>query len=201
LKLRWKKNFGAANMFYHNKLLYLLAIIFPIIFLGCATSYAPNGWLSEAEDIPTNIYGGWITIVTKPNNLQTEETSMQYSGEFISVDSTTIYLLYDSVYQIPKNIIRNSTLELYQKKTKSYSAWTILGTLSTISNGFFLVVTAPLWLAVGIPVTISESSRDNYEMEYPDDAYWNEVKQFARFPQGIDKADLNQIKLYSNFEE
>ena len=183
-------------MFYHNKLLYLLAITFPIIFWGCATSYAPDGWLSEAEDIPKEIYGGWITIVTKPNNLQAEETSMQYSGEFISVDSTKIYLLYDSVYQIPKNTIRNSTLELYQKKTKSYSAWTILGTLSTISNGFFLVVTAPLWLAVGIPVTISESSRDNYEMEDPDDAYWNEVKQFARFPQGIDEDDLSHIKPY-----
>jgi len=183
-------------MFYHNKLLYLLAITFPIIFWGCATSYAPDGWLSEAEDIPKEIYGGWITIVTKPNNLQAEETSMQYSGEFISVDSTKIYLLYDSVYQIPKNTIRNSTLELYQKKTKSYAWWTTLGTLSTITNGLLLVVTAPLWLTVGIPVTISESSRDNYEMEDPDDAYWNEVKQFARFPQGIDEDDLSHIKPY-----
>jgi len=139
-------------MCYHNKLLYIIVVISASIFIGCATTYAPADWLPKTEDIPKNVYGGWITIITETNSLDSEDLGMQYSGEFIAEDSSTVFLLYDTLYQIPKNKIKSSILEF---------------------------------------------SRNRYEAENPDEIYWNEVKKFARFPQGVDGIDLSQLKPYN----
>ena len=184
-------------MCYHNKLLYIIVVISALIFIGCATTYAPADWLPKTEDIPKNIYGGWITIITETNSLDSEDLGMQYSGEFIAEDSSTVFLLYDTLYQIPKNKIKSSILELDSKNATGYGLWTAGGIVSTISHGFFLIISAPVWLVTGIPTTILESSRDRYEAEYPDEIYWNEVKKFARFPQGVDGIDLRQLKPYN----
>ena len=119
---------------------------------------------------------------------------MQYSGEFIAVDENVVYLLYNSVYQIPRHKIYSSVLELDSKSSTGYGLWTAGGTVSTFSNGYFLVITAPLWLLVGIPSTVGESSRDRYEIEYPKDVYWEKVKKYARFPQGVSDIDLTSLK-------
>ena len=102
-----------------------------------------------------------------------------------------------TLYQIPKNKIKSSILELDSKNATGYGLWTAGGIVSTISHGFFLIISAPVWLVTGIPTTILESSRDRYEAEYPDEIYWNEVKKFARFPQGVDGIDLSQLKPYN----
>jgi hypothetical protein len=181
-------------MYTHKKILYSLLLISCVLLIGCAASYAPDNYLPDTEDVPQEVYGGWLTLITKPDSLNIGEKWMQYSGEFISSDESNIYLLYDSLYQIPKSKITNSTLELDEKSATAYGIWVFLGTIATISNGYYSVITAPLWLLAGIPVSVGESVRDRYEMEEPTQEYWDSIKIFARFPQGVTDIDLSSIK-------
>jgi hypothetical protein len=81
-----------------------------------------------------------------------------------------------------------------QKNTGSYAAWVAGGSLLTLSNGLYAGITFPLWMVAGIPATSGESFRDRYEADYPDEFYWNGVKIFSRFPQGIDGINLSELK-------
>jgi hypothetical protein len=181
-------------MYIHKKILRFLLSISSVILIGCATSYAPDNYLPDTEDIPQVVYGGWLTIITAPDISHPDEKWMQYSGEFISSEDSIVYLLYDSLYQIPKSKITESTLELDEKNSTAYGLWVFAGTVSTISNGKFLIFTAPLWLLAGIPASVGESVRDRYEMEEPTQEYWDSIKIFARFPQGVTDIDLSSIK-------
>jgi hypothetical protein len=166
-----------------------------LFFIGCARTYAPGDWLPETEEISQQAFGGWMTIIIYPDTVNPEEKWFQYGGEFISSDETNVYLLYDTVYIISKENIFSATLELDQKNSVEYGLWTLGGTIGTISNGFYLIFTAPFWLLTGIPATVSESGRDIYEAKNPDSDYWNNIQKFARFPQGLpEKFDLKNLK-------
>jgi hypothetical protein len=163
------------------------------LLIACATIYAPEGRLPDTENAAEYVYGGWITIETEPDSQDREKEWMQYSGEFMAVDEFNVYVLYDSLYQIPKRKISNSILELDEKNTTVYGLWVLVGTLATISNGYYSTITAPLWLLFGIPTATGESFRDRYDVEYPTEEYWESVRKFARFPQGIENINLEEI--------
>ncbi len=181
-------------MFIHKIKIYILLLISFSILIGCATSYAPNNWLPETDDVPTNVYGSWITVNIEPDSLEPDGEWLQYNGEFISVDEENIYVLYDTIYTIPKRNIYVSIVDIDQKNSAAYGTWVALGALSTLSHGYYAGISLPIWLLAGIPTAAGESRRDRYEAEYPDEYYWNNVKIFARFPQGINDIDLSSIK-------
>ncbi|MCJ7554813.1 MAG: hypothetical protein MUO34_13135 [Ignavibacteriaceae bacterium] len=178
-------------MYYHNKVIKLTCFLSFLFINSCAITYAPTDWLPDTKDVASETYGGWITVTA----LSANEKVFEYSGEFIAVDENNVYLLYDSVYIISKTDIQKSVLEIDEKNSIEYGLWALGGTLSTISNGKFLVITAPLWLLGGIPSAAGESYRDYYEAEYPDSVYWESVSKFARFPQGLpDGVHYNELK-------
>ena len=181
---------------YINKNILCFLLFFTLILLGgCASSYAPDNWLPETEAFPENVYGGWITVTTEPDSLDKNGLWKQYSGEFIALNDSSLFLLYDSLYQIPKTKVVESVLELDQKNSSGYTTWTCLGLAATVSNGVFLIFTAPAWLIFGIPTISGESARDRYEMKYPDFNYWEEINKYARFPQGLPPSlNLNELK-------
>jgi hypothetical protein len=181
-------------MFTHKKILYSPLFILSMLIAGCATTYVPDNWLPETDEVPQSTNGSWITVETREVNYQNDEKWMQYSGEFIAIDDANIYLLYDSSYVIPKDNIVNSIIEIDQKNTGAYGAWVALGSISTLSNGFYLIFTFPLWLIAGIPVASGESYRDRYEAELPDEIYWNNVNKFSRFPQGVKNINLIELQ-------
>ena len=181
-------------MCIHKNIFYSSLLILFLLTAGCATSYAPDNWLPETDKVPQNNYGGWITVIVDESKDETEEKVMQYGGEFIAVDTLNIYLLYDSLYVIQRNKILNSIIELDEKNTGAYAAWVTGGSLLTLSNGWYAGITFPLWMVAGIPATSGESFRDRYETDYPDEFYWDEVKIFSRFPQGVDGLNLTEIR-------
>jgi hypothetical protein len=181
-------------MFTRKNIFSSLLFIFSLLITGCATTYAPDNWLPETDDVPQNTHGGWIAVVTQEVTSQSDEEWMEYSGEFIALDKDNVYVLYDSLYVIAKNKIVNSVVDLDQKNTGIYALWVILGSLSTISNGYYLAITFPLWLIAGIPTASGESYRDMHDEEYPDEVYWNDVNKFSRFPQGVESINLSNLQ-------
>jgi hypothetical protein len=204
LKPRWKNLFGAANMSYHKLIAPLLTLLIILYIVGCATTYAPDNWLPDTDQIQEEAFGGWITIITLPDSLESNDKWMQYSGEFISLDEGNVYVIYDSLFIISKNKIYSSTIELDAKSDMEYGLWTSGGTLLTIATGKYSVILAPIWLLAGIPTAVSESARDRYEMIHPDEEYWEAVKKFSRFPQGVNGIDLKNLRMkqtgIKNFE-
>lgn len=172
-------------MFYRKVYSFLFYFI---LVSGCATTYAPSGWLPSANEIQSEAYGGWMTLIVKPDSLQDEDYYLQYNGEFISSDKTNVYLLADSLYIIPKVNVSSAILEIDDKNSVEYGLWTVGGSISTASNGKFLIFTAPLWLLFGIPASTGESYRDRYEYNAEistGSLYWDDIQKFARFPQGL----------------
>jgi hypothetical protein len=173
--------------------IFALGILF---FYGCATTHAPDNWLPETENVPMEIYGSWITVVT----LDTINRSFEYCGEFIALDHKNVFVLYDSLYTIQKQFIIKSIVEVDQKKTDEYTLWTLGGCVATVSNGIIAAITAPLWWLTGTSVIMNESYRDYYSTEMPDSVYWNDVNKFTRFPQGLpDNIPSDKIKSKKNY--
>jgi len=188
-------------MFTRKNIFSSLLFIFSLLIAGCATTYAPDDWLPDTDDVPQNAHGGWITVVTQEAKSQSDEEWMQYSGELIALDEDNVYVLYDSLYIIPKSIIAESVVDLDQKNTGTYAAWVLGGSLLTISNGAYGVITLPLWLLAGIPTASGESYRDMYDQEYPDEVYWDDVNKFSRFPQGVESINLSNLQPIFNETE
>lgn len=181
-------------MLIHNKIFIVCNLFSLFIIAGCAASQAPTNWLPGTENYPGNSFGGWMTIVTSVEINNGKERFFQYGGEFISQDEDNVYILYDTVYMISKRDIKKVILELVEKSTTGFGLWTLGGTVATLSNGYFLVITAPLWLIAGTEAAVGESTRDLYESDNPDLLFWNNVMKFARFPQGF-PTNINLSKL------
>lgn len=123
-------------------------------------------------------YGGFIVIRTK--------VGMEVAGELISVESNVIRVLRlpqttGALTWVPVTDIESAELYKYEAEG-GFGAWGLLGTLSTISHGFWLVFSAPAWMiSAGIAAGIESH---HVVVRYPDDR-WNEFVPWARFPQGM----------------
>ncbi len=186
-------------MLFH-KIKYSVLCLALLLFYGCATSYAPDNWLPNTNQIQKEAYGGWLTLFYSEDSVATSEIEQIIMGEFIACDSTIVFLLSgEDLMIIKKENIIEAILELDDKNTGEYAVWTTLGALSTVSHGMLAGISFPLWLIVGISASSGESLRDRYVEELPADIYWEEVQKFARFPQGIPPdLDLNELKPKSN---
>jgi hypothetical protein len=93
------------------------------------------------------------------------------TGELLAVDDRSLYLLVDDeTHPIPRAAVRTASIELYP----SYS--------STPSHGFYLVFSAPIWVAAGVSTSIYASSSNDVDVPNPE---LGRLNQFARFPQGL----------------
>ena len=116
-------------------------------------------------------------------------------GELISSDSGRLLVLTEEghLVEVPYVEVRELTLGVHDNHFGSFVGWGLLGSVSTISHGFFLVFTLPLWLATSIGAASSESYRGLYlchEVSEPAErakleaCLW-EAAAYARFPQGL----------------
>ncbi len=159
-----------------------------VLFIGCAHTHAPAGWLSEPQDLSSDPYGGWITLKLKSNQT--------LSGELIAVSEDSVYVADNSFHVIPQSDVLKARLVAYNSHAGQMGTWTILGTLSTISHGLFLVLSAPVWM-IGGGIAASVRSRDPI-LDYPKH-HFNRLAFYARFagglPHGIDR---NRIVMKSS---
>jgi len=153
------------------KIKIILAALFTMFFYSCVSpSYLPT-----SDKIDVNEYGAYIQVIRKANST--------IKGELISIDSNQICVLNNSSNKcIILPITSVESFSLRYALPKDYG-WTIpVFTLATISHGLIAIFSAPLNLIVTIIVT---SSGEN-AFKYSDRSMtYDQLKMFARFPQGI----------------
>jgi hypothetical protein len=149
-----------------------------LILGGCARPDVPEG-LSEPSEVLRDSFGARVLVRLDSSTAR---------GELLAVEPDTLFLLYgDRFRALGRKDAREVKvfLQEYPLSTGAVTSYTLLGTLSTISNGFGLVITAPLWLITGVATGIAASADANDgDYMYPDEP-WLGLAKFARFPQGL----------------
>jgi len=160
----------------------LRAALLPAILLGlstgCATRVAPRGWSPKAEEARREGFGGWMRMTHGR-----ESAAYTTAGELLAISDDSVFVLVDStLVGVPLGDVSRGLLETYDPDTGHAAAWTTAGAISTITHGWWLVISAPLWVLVGSSSTgvLSHQGR----ILRPN-ASWADMRLFARFPQGL----------------
>ncbi|MCX6252386.1 MAG: hypothetical protein NTX61_16760 [Bacteroidetes bacterium] len=150
------------------------ALVLLVIFLSACT--APR-YVPKTQDLDVNVYGSYIMI--KP--LQ----GTKVNGELLAVDTNRLTVLMDSGKQkkvsfIPLKEVKGFTLQY--ARPKSY--WWSVGTFTAlcISHGVWAAVTIPVNLIITAGIALGANNDFKY---HKDDITYDQLKIFARFPQGI----------------
>lgn len=146
--------------------------------LGCAANPAPRGWLAPAREAQTDPYGAWIVVKRLGGG-------GDVSGEFLAVERDSLFVLSanSAVRAIPLDGVLRAQIAFYDARSGDLALWTALGSLSTISNGAFLIFTFPIWIIGGSVATAGQSSAPLRRVD-PTHT-WDAVRMYARFPGGL----------------
>lgn len=108
-------------------------------------------------------------------------------GELLAVEGGTIWLLNNGrKSRLPIwGINKLELLGLSPPSAGVLGAWTTIGSLSTISHGFFLVFSLPIWLVGGISATVGQSHVNRLQIPL---SQIGKLHQYARYPQGMPKS-------------
>jgi hypothetical protein len=165
----------------------LCFIVLAGLIPSCATLHSPHNWLPKVNDVQSEAYGGWITV-----DYTVRGQSIVSSGELIAVTPEKLLILGEGgLTDIPRLIVNRSLLEIFSENKLSGLA--ILGTLSTLSHGFYLLLSAPVWIISGTVLAVSESKAGlmRYDGIPPED-----IRKYARFPQGLPEGiDPDSLKM------
>ena len=155
---------------------------------ACAGSSAPKEWLPKPVEAQATAYGGWIEL-THQSSAEPRRTE----GELIAVSADSVWVLSETHgVVIPTSAVGKGKLTVYAGQRGTLTTWTVLGALSTLSNGGFLIFTAPMWI-IGGSIAIGGESRAA-ERKHPP-LTWTELAAFARFPQGMpDGVELRALR-------
>ena len=154
----------------------LVAPLLALAIGACATNPDPRP--RSIESVPRDGHGGWMVVTGRNGTV--------LAGELISIEQTGLRLLTHSqepvLYFVRGPDIAKAKLYPYQTKHGRFGAWGALGTLSTISHGFVLVLSAPIWI---ISSSVAAASASHAPiLSFPGDG-WDKFAAWARFPQGL----------------
>jgi hypothetical protein len=172
-----------------------------LLLEGCASYHAPDGWLPKREQVPSDPYGGWIYL-----EMGTELESI-VQGEFIGLADSCLYVLTsEGMVRAPFDRVSKADIRVHEVDAALFSTWGGLGTLSTLTHGFGLIFTAPLWIGMWIGTSNAEASAGLYsyrEDALPSDilhqraakSWFHRFARYSRFPQGIPPGlELGKLK-------
>ena len=123
---------------------------------------------------PDRVFGETVRVTMRPLRLY---------GELIACDEEALYLRVHEVSDSAWRRIEWSERPIVDMALPSTGpamlAWSILGTVSTISHGFYAIISANVWAAAGTVATaMSWSPRMGLDA-------CDRARPFARFPQGL----------------
>jgi hypothetical protein len=148
------------------------------IVLGCATNTAPSHFLPSPADAQTQAFGGWIEL-----RFASTGRDSAVDGELLAATSDSVWVLTGTGWVVtPTATVRQGKLTAYDSRWGAVAGYTLMGVLSTISNGWYLVLTAPVWVITG---TVAGANQSHAPERKTPPLRWSELSAFARFPQGM----------------
>jgi hypothetical protein len=88
--------------------------------------------------------------------------------------------------------VKKGLVARYSSEAGPIAGFAALGVVSTISNGYLLGITAPLWIITGI---VASSSESRAPLRGVPPLVWADLAAYARFPQGLPPGiDLGEIR-------
>lgn len=139
---------------------------------GCYSTAGPVQWLPTAEETETSAYGGWF---------EPEKGSVS-GGELLAVtEDSILFLGAGGVEVVHRAAVAGGRVIGWNSRAGDLNGVGVLGTLSTLSNGLFLLFTAPAWM-----VTTGMANTTQYRLPIVpiSGATTDQIARFARFPQG-----------------
>jgi hypothetical protein len=158
---------------------------------GCAHSPAPAGWLPPADASGSDAFGGWMVAEVGAGHER-----RRVEGELIAVEADTIIVLAaGGLESLPRAAILKATVAGYAIDAGKLGGWTTFGTISTLSHGVILLLSAPVWIITG-SIATGKASRApllEYHVVRGDESRamndasrpWTDLALYARFPQGL----------------
>jgi hypothetical protein len=149
------------------------------VVAACAKHTAPPGFLSSPSNAGRGTQGGWLDLELSGNR--------RLSGELLAVTAESLWVLGSDGrgMVVPRSALTDKgSLTRYRATSSEVAGLTAAGVALTISNGAFLLITAPLWVLTG---TISGSA-DGREAQTPVRPAADRdsvLRAFSRFPQGL----------------
>jgi hypothetical protein len=178
-----------------NRSLVVIMAAALVVVTGCGSAPpGPEGWLPDVQDVPKDPYGGWIEVK------YAAEDSGRYrvEGELLAIDGESLYLDDEGVPRsVPLDSIISARLGSCDPHSGAVGGIAFFGVLSTLSNGGFLILTAPAWIAVGAGGSASLADAAIIKSKSAD---WDEFRMFARFPQGMPPGMLATADLPARVE-
>jgi hypothetical protein len=107
-------------------------------------------------------------------------------GELIAVSDDSVFALTQAAEfrAVAQADVSRAVVASYASQYEMLAAWSMIGTVATVSHGWFAFLTAPVWLIAG-PIATAAQSRAPLEDVAPTRSSWTDVNMYARFPQGL----------------
>jgi hypothetical protein len=157
----------------------LIGALFLPPLLACASNTAPAHFLPAPVQSQRESFGGWIELEVTDSGTRQHRVE----GELLAVSATDVWVLGDSgAVVVPTGMVKAGQLTGYRSSAGAISGYSALGTLSTISNGVFLIFTAPMWIIGGSLAAGAESGQPVRKVPPLE---WPQLDAWARFPQGM----------------
>ncbi len=156
-----------------------------LVFAACVANPAPSGWLAPAGDAQRDPYGGWIQLDVRP--AAAADTSTRVEGELIAVHPDSIFVLTpDGVFHaFARSDVVFARVAFFSASWGLLALWSTLGTLGTISHGYYLALSAPAWLIAGSIATAGYSRSPLAQAASDEEDRWRALSHYARFPAGL----------------
>jgi hypothetical protein len=165
-------------------------MVAPLCFaVACAGNPAPAGFLPSPGQAVHDVYGGWIQVTVPAGRHDST-----IAGELIAARADTVWVLPDSgpVVAVPTSTVKKGLVARYSSEAGPIAGFAALGVVSTISNGYLLGITAPLWIITGI---VASSNESRAPLRGVPPLVWADLAVYARFPQGLPPGiDLGEIR-------
>jgi len=147
------------------------------LMCACASIPPQAPTLPEPDDLPTSTHGSWVMATSRSGAVQ--------SGELFAVAGDSVVWIQSSAGRpacVSVDTLKSVHLVSFDPNSDAVGGLTVLGTLSTISNGAVLIFTAPLWIITGTAATASRAHEP--QREWPRRGL-DELAPYARFPAGM----------------
>lgn len=145
---------------------------------GCAVTKAPRGWLDTPEKSRANAYGAWIETTCNRGPRQ----AVSISGELIAVGPDSLYIARDRIVAVDRGSIEKAKLVAYDASVGGLVVFTVIGTLASVSHGWALIFSAPIWIIAG---SIAAGVRSHEPIQTYPGFSLDSFAPYARFPNGL----------------